>query len=284
MPKKWAGENTAGAKAKAQKKAAQAEKDKLRKERLEKKEAASWQVGANLRGQRKAADAQLKTSMAMAQKEAKKALLLAEEQELNALIKKSGKKIKTNKKKSKEAAIALFGGDDSAAKKKLKKKKQKQKQKKEKTKTETSKVKKMKANGDGDGNDRDDGEDSLAMGILPQVIDGKQLKRSDSSSVSQAAADDGGWLTLNDAVGSLTKKEKEDIVQTGDTSVSSEAALAEKKSGRPNFRALFEAFKAREMPRLREENPGLKKSQYDERLSKLWAKAPENPFSRKQKR
>lgn len=44
-------------------------------------------------------------------------------------------------------------------------------------------------------------------------------------------------------------------------------------------KAAFLAFEERELPRLKEEKPGLKQSQYREKLFKLWQKSPENPMN-----
>ena len=44
-----------------------------------------------------------------------------------------------------------------------------------------------------------------------------------------------------------------------------------------NMKAAFAAFQEAELPKLKEENPRLKKSQYDEQLSKMWKKDPRNP-------
>jgi len=44
-----------------------------------------------------------------------------------------------------------------------------------------------------------------------------------------------------------------------------------------NHKAAFKAFEERELPRLKEERPGLKMSQYNEALSKMWKKDPTNP-------
>ena len=48
-------------------------------------------------------------------------------------------------------------------------------------------------------------------------------------------------------------------------------------AGARNIKAAYEAFEERELPQLKMDNPGLKHSQYKDRLSKMWAKSPENP-------
>ena len=44
-----------------------------------------------------------------------------------------------------------------------------------------------------------------------------------------------------------------------------------------NVRAAYAAFEEVELPKLKEENPRLKMSQYKEQLSKMWRKDPRNP-------
>ena len=44
-----------------------------------------------------------------------------------------------------------------------------------------------------------------------------------------------------------------------------------------NLKAAHAAFEEREIARLKDENPGLKLSQYKERAFKAWEKSPENP-------
>ena len=54
-------------------------------------------------------------------------------------------------------------------------------------------------------------------------------------------------------------------------------AAATEGGKRVNRKALFEAFKEVALPEIRADNPGLKRSQLQERVFKQWKKAPENP-------
>ena len=45
------------------------------------------------------------------------------------------------------------------------------------------------------------------------------------------------------------------------------------------FKAAFEAYKERELPKLREERPGLRLQQYNEAMYKSFQKSSENPFN-----
>ena len=52
-----------------------------------------------------------------------------------------------------------------------------------------------------------------------------------------------------------------------------------KKQQPVSMKAAYKAFEERELPTLKEERPGLKKSQYDELLSKMWKKDLTNPVN-----
>lgn len=52
-----------------------------------------------------------------------------------------------------------------------------------------------------------------------------------------------------------------------------------KKTQPVSMKAAYMAFEERELPGLKEDRPGLKKSQYDELLSKMWKKDPTNPVN-----
>jgi hypothetical protein len=47
--------------------------------------------------------------------------------------------------------------------------------------------------------------------------------------------------------------------------------------GTMNMKAAYAMFEEQEMPRLKEDRPGLKMSQYKEALFKIWKKSPMNP-------
>jgi len=59
------------------------------------------------------------------------------------------------------------------------------------------------------------------------------------------------------------------------------ADAADDKDANPERRrkAAFKAYEEREIPRMREENPGLKLSQIKERIFQAWQKSPENPLN-----
>ncbi|KAL0581214.1 hypothetical protein V5O48_000802 [Marasmius crinis-equi] len=64
-------------------------------------------------------------------------------------------------------------------------------------------------------------------------------------------------------------------------SIGSQAAGIERHPER-RFKAAFEAYQDRELPKLRAEHPGLRLQQYKDLLFKQFQKSPENPFNQAQ--
>ena len=97
----------------------------------------------------------------------------------------------------------------------------------------------------------------------------------------KAIEDSGG----NDYIGELTENTNKADGISGSGVDDAMAALdlasrgggSSSAGGKVNLKAAYAAFEEREMPRLKEENPGLKLSQYKERVQKAWEKSPENP-------
>lgn len=59
--------------------------------------------------------------------------------------------------------------------------------------------------------------------------------------------------------------------------VAGEAGGEAGKAGKVNRRALHMAFEERELAGVKEDYPGLKRSQYKEKIFEMWKKSPENP-------
>ncbi|KAH7340098.1 hypothetical protein B0J17DRAFT_649918 [Rhizoctonia solani] len=66
--------------------------------------------------------------------------------------------------------------------------------------------------------------------------------------------------------------------KTDKASVGQQAAGIEKHPER-RFKAAFEAYQERELPRLKEERPGLRLQQYKDLMYKMFQKSPDNPFN-----
>lgn len=66
--------------------------------------------------------------------------------------------------------------------------------------------------------------------------------------------------------------------KTDSASQGSKAAGLERHPER-RFKAAFEAFKEREMARIKQERPGMRSQQYHDALYKEFQKHPDNPFN-----
>eukprot|EP00941_MAST-03F_sp_MAST-3F-sp1_P002700 g2700.t1 len=123
--KKWAGEDTRGLKAKAQKKQSRLEKEaaanKLKQDAIDK----SWQVGSDIRGQTKKQAAAEKAQQ-LAARRALKAQIEAEENEMIAKAKKPRGKAR-KAQKAKQSAELLFADYKKQKKSKFGKPKKKKK-------------------------------------------------------------------------------------------------------------------------------------------------------------
>lgn len=62
------------------------------------------------------------------------------------------------------------------------------------------------------------------------------------------------------------------------TSESASSSKKDRISSR-EYQALYKAFHERMLPVVKDENPGLRHTQYDEKIMKLWKRSPENPMS-----
>ncbi|KAK1923244.1 hypothetical protein DB88DRAFT_341722 [Papiliotrema laurentii] len=66
--------------------------------------------------------------------------------------------------------------------------------------------------------------------------------------------------------------------KTTKEAVGAKAGLIERHPER-RFKAAFEAYLEREMPRIKDDHPGLRQNQYRDKLFKEFEKSPENPFN-----
>ena len=86
----------------------------------------------------------------------------------------------------------------------------------------------------------------------------------------------------NEYIGVLTTNDNraEGIDASGVDAAIDALSLGESSGGggkKVNLKAAYLAFEEREIFRLKQENPGLKLSQYKERAHQAWQKSPENP-------
>lgn len=70
--------------------------------------------------------------------------------------------------------------------------------------------------------------------------------------------------------------------RTDREAMGAKAGLLVEKHPERRFKAAFEAYLERELPKLREDHPGLRQNQMRDLLFKQFQKAPENPFNQAQ--
>jgi hypothetical protein len=246
MPK--GGPNQKAVAANDKKAAAQALKDaKIAAER-EKQVDAEWSKGANNRAATKTEEAAAKADEA-ARKRAEKAALLAEEE---ANLGPGGKAKKTptlskgnGKKKNNNDLSLLENALVSGAEKKVRAKKQAEREKAEKLKAEQSKKKE---------------EEEKPMD--PLLANTEEMIRG----------------TTDDLVGRAANKAlDEDNAASGIDGALESLQIGVGGGAAPSAKALFKAYEERMMPEVKADYPGLKLSQYKEKIFQMWKKSPENP-------
>jgi len=112
------------------------------------------------------------------------------------------------------------------------------------------------------------GPGALSAGGGLDAVDVKETSEEPREAESFSATGIDNALDLMEVVNAKTDK----------ASVGQQAAGIEKHPER-RFKAALEAYKERELPKLRVEHPGLRLQQYEELLFKKFQKAPENPFN-----
>lgn len=245
-----------GPKAKALDKKAQLEEAaalKAQQER-EKADAAAWSVGAkdNSKDAAKAAAEAEKL-----RKAAEKASLLAEEEAMLGGV----AKVKAPKKKGKDdfdmLNAALANQPKTKAQKEAEaKKKLLEEQKTKEDEARAAKEARLKAQSD-------EIKNAAAKGIVMNHTDDlflhqKSNNRLDDDDEANATGLEGALDVLSGLGGSKAK-------------------------GEPGQKALYNAYYERELPLLREGNPGLKLSQLKERIFDNWQRSAENPRNQKPK-
>ena len=104
------------------------------------------------------------------------------------------------------------------------------------------------------------------------------LFRSKSLNWTLSVSSDGG--NSSESIEKFSASNLDDaLLLLESANISSNSLNSVEKHPERRMKAAFALFEARELPKLRLENPSLKHSQYLERLHKLWKKSPENPFN-----
>jgi len=235
---------------------------KAEKERqqLEAEAAKDWSKGSNLRGQSRSEATSAKADEVARKRREKEDLLAAEEEGSSGTTTKlkkdvgSGMKSKQSKKKTKQKNDLFLLEDSliSAADKKSKvaKKKQREAEEKKKKESPTQPQQQQPA-----GNDQD--------ALLANTA--TMIGNHEPASVGRRANVLAGESFHESGVDGALR-----ALQTGPT----DDAHPEKR-----VKALHKAFEERAMPEMKRDYPGLKMSQYKEKIFILWKKSPENPLN-----
>lgn len=239
------GPNQKGAAANAQKAASQAAKDAKTAAAEEAQRQKEWSQGANLRGQSRTDEAAAKADEA-ARKRAEKAALLAEEegQSAGTKAKKTPTLSKVGKNKKKGDLSLLEDALVGAADKKLKAKRQADRMKEQQMKEEAAK------------------KQESVVPLDPLLANTQNLILGTEDNLVGRAA--------NKAV-------MEDNTASGIDGALSTLNLSVGPRGAVQTKGLFKAYEARMLPQVKEDFPGLKLSQYQEKVFQMWKKSPENP-------
>ncbi len=244
MGKAKGGMNQKAAAAMEKKAAAQAVKDAKAAAEREKQVAAEWSKGANNRGAARSQAAADKADEAARKKREKAALLAEEESAMGSggKAKKTPTLSKGKGKKKKNDLSLLEDALVSGAEKKVKAKKRAEQAKAEKLKEEASKKKEAEKPLD----PLLANTEGMIQGTEDDLVGRAANKALDTQ---DASGIDGALDAMNISVGGEPKSAK----------------------------ALFKAFEERLLPEMKEDYPGLKLSQYKDKIFQKWKKSPENP-------
>ena len=245
-----------GPKEKAAQKAALAEAAKAQKdaEAAERAAAADWNVGAkDSKKEREAAEKEMEKARKAAEL---RELMAQEEADISGIVIKK----KTSKKKKDDDFAMLNAALSAAPKTKAQKEAEaKKKETEERKKKEAENAEAARAVAAVAEKERKELE---RRGIVTNHTDDLMIKPQNS--LDDNDIDVSG---LEAAIGALSTR--------------SGGSAGETVFKKVNRKALYEAYSERMMPEMREMNPGLKLSQYKDRIFESWKKSPENPDNQK---
>mmetsp|Transcript_55282 Transcript_55282/g.134276 ORF Transcript_55282/g.134276 Transcript_55282/m.134276 type:complete len:249 (-) Transcript_55282:584-1330(-) len=236
---------------------AQAAKDRAAAAAKEARVAASWEDGSNKKGASKQAEAAAKADEAARKRREKEALLAAEEaSNVGGKVKKTPTLTKKNAKKGKKNDLSLL--EDalvSGAEKKQKAKKEAERLKAQKLQEEERK--------------RQEAQEVAEKAKDPLLANTEDMIRG----------------TTDDLVGRAANKalDEDNVVSGIDGALQGLALGGVDSSSVPSNKALYKAFEERMMTQMKEDYPGLKLSQYKDKIFQAWKKSPENPSNQQPK-
>ncbi|GBG24185.1 Coiled-coil domain-containing protein 124-like [Hondaea fermentalgiana] len=251
-----------GAKAKAQKLAAQKAKEQQAHKAKEARVAKQWEDGANSRAEQRQREAEEKEKAKLAAAQAKKEALAADEAGLAKMRVPAGKARKASKKKSKNDT-SLLDAFLEGEKKEAKEKAARKAAQASGSAANTGSAKPAPANVE-------------PMLELQPNLNRERAEEAAQGHISASGIDAAlAAFEASGLGGSSSSEDKHHAIASAPPGAPA-AAQAHGHKG-PNRKALFSAYEEREIARLRAENPGLKRSQLKDHVWKLWQKSPENP-------
>lgn len=235
----------------------QAVKDAAEARKREAAEAAEWNKGSNVRGAAKAENAAQKADEAARKRREKAALLAAEEDDVGSgkPKKAQGSGAKKGKGKKKDALSLLEDSLVGDADKKAKASKKKERERKERE----ERMRQERERRDAEAKRNEDPMMAATESMIGSVDDGAAVGRAANVENADAIMGSG----IDKALGAMA--------------VSGDAA--EDRHPEKRVKALHRAFEERMMPQMKEDFPGLKQSQYRDKIFQLWKKSPENPLN-----
>lgn len=253
---------------KAANEAVNAEKER---KRVEAADAAEWSKGSNARGQNRAEAAAAKADEAARKKREKEALLLAEEEGTSTVGKPqkdvgagmARKQASKGRRKKKDDLSLLEDSLVSAADKKRRSAAQKEK---ERERRERERADERRREREEQGRSVDPLLANTNAMIGDDDGDGKRALVGREANV--LAGRTAGESGLDGALRSLS-------VGGGGTS----SSIPEDAHPEKRMKAMHKAFEERMMPQMKQDYPGLKMSQYKEKIFALWKKSKENPMN-----
>lgn len=265
MPPRTNAKAQAGRDRKADQKAS---KDAQAAQANETQVAQDWTKGSNQRGASRAEGAAAKADEAARKRREKEELLAAEESEMSGLSKSKTKKTSTlsKKKKGKGGDLSLL--EDAlvtGAEKKFKKKQKEERLKKEKQ----EQIKASKA--------------TAAEGELP-ILDPLLANTQAMHGMDGEGGGGGGGALL---VGRQANKALADTSASGIDAAIGSLTVGGGGAGpdehpEKRMKALYKAFEEKMLPVVKDDYPGLRLSQYKEKIFNLWKKSSENPMNQQQ--
>ena len=248
MPPGKKGPNAKAVAGNALKAATEEKKKAAEAAKAAKAEAEAWEKGANTRKQSREAETAAKADEAARKRREKEELLAAEEAALGPGGKAKAPPPKKKGGKKKDDLGLLEDALVSAADKKMKKQKAAEKEKKEKQAAAHAAAAAAKPKEE---------LDPLMANTQSMMINDELVGRG----ANKARMQEEGASGIDEALS---------ILNVGGDGVTLRSA-----------KALYNKFEETMMPVVKEENPGLRMTQYKEKIWTMWKRSPENPANQK---